>query len=66
MSKINEVNEARRNYALQEINIVNLAPKILRRYETDSEVYNYMDQLVQEVNLMMNSRRKKRLEEMKL
>ena len=66
MSKINEVNEARRNYALQEINVVNLAPKILRRYETDSEVYNYMDQLVQEVNLMMNSRRKKRLEEMKL
>ena len=66
MSKINEVNEARRNYALQEINIVNLAPKILRRYETDSEVYNYMDQLVQEVNLMLNSRRKKRLEEMKL
>ena len=60
------MNEAKRNFALQEINVVNLAPKILARFDTDREVRDYMDQLQQEVTLMLNSRRRKRLEEMKL
>ena len=66
MNKINQMNEAKRNFALQEINVVNLAPKILARFDTDREVRDYMDQLQQEVTLMLNSRRRKRLEEMKL
>jgi aspartyl-tRNA synthetase len=60
------VEEARLKYRFMELNLATMPKRILERYDSDRDIYEFLDQLQRECTKLINERRMERLRSIKI